>query len=321
MPNGLSFNLQYDVSTVALLDYLDSSGLHQPIDLDRAFRALAESVCPDGDINYLGRGCNQIFAWGPWLYLLVSRGDVSMFELSSGYLRSHLPSALDNNNLLLSGLSNHSRQLWWDYHYCSVYVAHLLLWLVLARRKLDETGLKGRSHFSPTSSYGGDSGIQILRTDNAFLATFSGRREYLAERGPLVEAIWTSHHGALHKGAFGPWQKAFGFNWSTPSVQLNYFGIMKVSGRSASLEPFFAPVDSLINNDELVLSYQCPRASLFAANMPTLNSSLISDVSVEADGELVPVSYAGSLVTQYGVETLLQSVPRRARIWKIRIKL
>ena len=72
LPIGLSFNLQYDVATVAVLQYLRSNG--ENIDISVELGALLNAVAPDGDINYFGRGTNQIFAWGLWVYLLSSAG-------------------------------------------------------------------------------------------------------------------------------------------------------------------------------------------------------------------------------------------------------
>lgn len=72
IPKGKSFNLQYDVSTVAVMQFLRARG--KELDISKELGALLNVVAPDGDINYLGRGTNQIFAWGPWIYLLASAG-------------------------------------------------------------------------------------------------------------------------------------------------------------------------------------------------------------------------------------------------------
>lgn len=321
LPKGVSFNLQYDVSTVAILDLLDHVGIAQPIGLDKAYRALAEALCPDGDINYLGRGCNQVFAWGPWIYLLASRGDAGLMRLCAGYLRDRLPSMLENDNLLLNALPGSRRQLWWDYHYCSVYTAHLLLWLVLARRRLEDGATSAGDGLVPSVSFGMDSGVRILRSDKAFVATFSGRREYLAESGPTLSALWTARRGAIHKGSFGPWQKAFGLNWSSPSVQLNHFGLLGVARGRAAVKPRFVPIAAELGEDEALLTYRCSRECLSALNLPMLDASFAEDVSADADGKPVRLRRVGSIVTQYGLEALFQSAPCKARVWTIRVRL
>ena len=217
LPLGLSFNLQYDVATVAVMQFLRTSG--EKMDLSKETGALINAVCPDGDINYFGRGTNQIFAWGLWIYLLASSGQKEV-EHSLEYLENKLPNMLKNKNLMLNDYPGEEKYMWWDYHYCSVYLAHFLFWLVMAY--VDEK----KAIIYPKIVNNGSSGIHIYRNNNVFVATFDGRTEYLAEKGPLVVAAWTKKTGVIFKGAFGPWQGAFGNKHMQKGITLNnYVGI------------------------------------------------------------------------------------------------
>ena len=317
LPRGTSFNLQYDVSSVALLDLLESRGIDQPVKLDDAYSALLACVLPDGDINYLGRGCNQVFAWGPWIYLLRRRGETSALDLGLGYLSDFLPVMLENENLLLNDLPGADRQLWWDYHYCSVYTAHLLLWLVLAQKA------KPISPVPPSClTRFSDTGIEILRNDSAMAVTFSGRREYLAERGPEVAAIWTSRHGAIHKGSFGPWLKAFGFKHSFPGVLLNHFGLLRVGGHGAtSMQPFLVPVSMRISEGRLIIEYKPTRRAPCCLNLPVHPSVDVGDIAVYADDKSADLMGMGGIITQYGFEKIFQTAPHEVDAWRVEITL
>ena len=43
---------------------------------------------PDGDINYLDRGTNQIFAWGLGIYLLAPSGQQDALKCAIAYLET-----------------------------------------------------------------------------------------------------------------------------------------------------------------------------------------------------------------------------------------
>lgn len=317
LPRGTSFNLQYDISTVALLDLLETLGIEQPLDVQKAFMALTACVLPDGDVNYLGRGCNQIFAWGPWLYLLKRRGDEASQRLAADFLVPRAATMLENENILLNCLPGKDRDLWWDYHYSSVYAAHFLLWLALARR----TEPSGASSSAESAGNFADSGVLITKSEDAMAVVFSGRREYLAERGPEVEALWTKRRGIIHKGAFGPWCGAFGNLWSAPSVVFNHFGLLRAGGRRGGLQPLFVPVEATISEDFITLRLSCRRPRVAVFNAPLRLEEAAEDISVAADGAKVPFRRSGAVVTQYGDETLYQTAPIKAKTWQVKIRL
>lgn len=318
LPRGTSFNLQYDVSTVALLDLVETLGIDQPLELERALLSLRACTLPDGDVNYLGRGCNQVFAWGPWLYLLKRRGDVASQRLAIDFFAPRAVEMLGNENILLNGLPGRERQLWWDYHYCSVYSAHLLLWLTLALRARP---LGATHHAAVPAGDFADSGVFITRGEDAMVVVFSGRREYLAERGPEVEALWTRRRGAIHKGSFGPWLGAFGNQWSAPMAAFNHFGLVGARGKRGRMLPLFAPVGTSLSDGCLTLRFSCMRRVTAAFNAPLLTGAAAEDILVAADETDVPLRRAGAVVTQYGVEALYQTVPIKARTWQVKIRL
>jgi len=221
LPKGRSFSLQYNVATVAFMQFLRVYG--DNINLDLQLGALLNSVFPDGDINYLGRGTNQIFAWGPWIYLLSS-ARIKELDRALLYLENHLPTALANNNILLNEFPGNEKNLWWDYHYCSVYTAHILFWLIMALKDYDKKPIY------PKLVVDGSSGLQIYKNDSFFIATFNGRTEYLSERGPAIEGIWTRNSGTINKGTLGPWYGLFGNKYvQADSTLRNFTGLMNTN--------------------------------------------------------------------------------------------
>ena len=314
LPKGRSFSLQYDVATVAFLQYLRVTG--GEIDLSLETGALLNAVCPDGDINYFGRGTNQIFAWGLWVYLLASSGQKELGN-ALGYLEKHLPVMLSNNNIMLNDYPGQEKYMWWDYHYCSVYTAHLLLWLVLAYRDFEKSGIE------PELVTDGSSGVHVYRGDDAFAVVFDGRSEYFAEAGPVVAAAWTKRSGIIFKGSFGPWHGLFGNRYIQPDVTLrNFMGLTeieteqhkqtllmrirsKVRGDAVeTVRPCFVIPDVDVSSG-LVVTYHVDKPLLL--NIPLLNGGL----SVTEDGGKLELYEAMRLRNQYGWITLKQCLVKQ----------
>ena len=59
LPKGMSFNLQYDVATVAVLQYLRNHG--EELDISKETGSLLNAVAPDGDINYFDNWGSSCF--------------------------------------------------------------------------------------------------------------------------------------------------------------------------------------------------------------------------------------------------------------------
>lgn len=330
LPKGTSFNLQYDVATVAVLQFLRCRG--ESIDISKELGALLAAVAPDGDINYFGRGTNQIFAWGLWIFLLKSTGQKEELARAVNYLGDKLPKILKNNNLMLNYESGGDKYLWWDYHYCSVYTAHLLFWLIMA---LDENN---RNNVNAITSNIHDSGINIIRKGGWFAVTFSGRREYLSEKGPSLVALGKSDGSMLIKGIFGPLGGAFGNNYTIPDIVIrNYCGLIDVGHeRSAkqkrilekiysliklqnktklSILPLFVDIRIHINEEGIVLNWlnssDCHAMFIFSSYQKINNARLY------VDGEKVNLLYTGSIKDQYGIKYIYQGRIQKGSNWKL----
>lgn len=330
LPVGLSFNLQYDVATVAVMQYLRVQG--NQVDIAKELGALLEAEAPDGDINYLGRGTNQIFAWGLWIYLLASSGQEAALNRAIAYLEKYLPIALKNNNLMLNDIPGEEKYMWWDYHYCSVYTAHLLMWLNLAR-----------NHFKkeivvPLKYAPGDSGVIIQRDESYFVALFRGRREYLAESGPMLSAFWTKKHGMLYKGNFGPYGGAFGQMYSNNDFTLynslalwksgnqNIKGKIwtriwakmhwKIKEKKDSIDKVHIEVVKKRKSIDIICS-----CTTKAKRFLVLPFSKVDGISITIDGKKIQFNEVAKIRNQYGWTKLVMSRPENGIKWTISASL
>lgn len=340
LPKGLSMNLQYDLSTVAVMAFINEETGEKRFDISELGNALIQAMLPDGDINYLGRGCNQIFAWGPWLYLLCSLGQKVYYEQSLSFLYEHVFSAIANDNLMLNSYAGEEKYLWWDYHYASVYLAHLYMWLVLAQK----LGDKQEAVVPQLSTFGGESGIKVYRQEKSFVCIFGGRKEYLAEYGPVVAALWTQKYGMLHKGAFGPWQGAFGNQYSVSiAVMLNFLGLLKIRENSrinenrllkkagvqfpvaagVELTPLLVPVSISKKNGQLSLVFSPKIKGRLVFNLPLGTKTIQpnTDVQLFIDGHSERLYAIGTIRNQYGVCDIMQTLPREGTVWELKIDL
>jgi hypothetical protein len=310
LPLGRSFSLQYNVATVAFLQFLRVR--NESLDLSAELGALLNAVCPDGDINYLGRGTNQIFGWGLWIYLLASSEQMELGR-ALDYLEEHLPVMLANNNIMLNDNPGSEKYMWWDYHYCSVYTAHLFLWLVLALRDY------GKMAIEPVLSTGTDSGVHVYRNNEAFAVVFDGRTEYPAEAGPSVAAIWTKTSGAIHKGVFGPWYGLFGNKYINPDTSIrNFLGLYNLAPRKNRVRVLEILRKNNHNTMELTEkpSFIVPNVELSntvkisysVSELPCVLNIPIScgDVSVKNNGAEMRTTEAMKIKNQYGWVTVKQ---------------
>ena len=331
LPIGLSFNLQYDVATVALLQYLRSTG--EKIDISVELGALINAVSPDGDINYLGRGTNQIFAWGLWIYLLASSGKKSQLQIALNYIKNKIPVMLQNNNMMLNEWAGEEKYMWWDYHYCSVYTAHLLFWLLLAMEQMDLYPVKEKV-IEPR-----DSGVKIYRDTNYFIVTFDGRREYLAENGPCIVALWTQSAGMIIKGTFGPWQGAFGNKYNVVEATIrNFCGVYSVVQNKnffknryirkmlpnlklptmEKVTPLFERFVVSIQEECICIKWKFKGNSNKFLSVPCIENK--KSVSVRVDGKIVRTVNSSLIRNQYTWVKLLQTDILDGTNWELIIR-
>lgn len=331
LPVGMSFNLQYDVATVAVMQFLRVGG--ESLDLSKEMGALLNAVCSDGDINYLGRGTNQIFAWGLWIYLLAS-GGLDEIERALDYLDKRLPTTLQNNNIMLNDYLGEEKFMWWDYHYCSVYTAHLLFWLVLAWKDYSKKSIKHKLIVD------GSSGLRIIKNDKLFIAIFKGRSEYLSERGPVVAAIWTQEKGSVCKGTFGPWLDPFGNKYLQAECTIkNNCGLFKAdvqgsfvcnryvkklfpnrkSEKKISLQPFFSEIEIKENNNNIEIAWQSNSHNHFIWSIPSL--CCYSPGILIVDGKEIRTDNTQMIRNQYGWNYLFTTKYMNGNNWIFRIPL
>lgn len=334
IPKGKSFNLQYDIAVVSVMQFLKIRGIEY--NLSKEVRFLLDVVSPDGDINYQGRGTNQIFAWGLWIYLLSSAGFEEQLSNALNYIEPLVCQMFEKHNLMLNMFDGEEKYLWWDYHYCSVYCAHFILWLVLSLLDDKKNSIKFRGEFIDN-----DTGLTIYRSDNTFVSVFNGRKKYLAEKGPSICSLWTRQHGMIFKGSFGPWQGAFGNKYSNETILRNFIGLLSVNEKyglspnklfrrilnrlhiadSVSINPAFPPVSVVSNENELILSWFFYNRSRALLNFPVFEEIGNLNIGLYVDGKRVEMIQVGKLKNQYGWCDLLQSHQKYGKQWTLRIKL
>jgi hypothetical protein len=183
-----------------------------------------------------------------------------------------------------------------------------------------------------------DTGLHIYRSDDYFVAVFDGRKEYLAEQGPSVCALWTKTHGFLFKGSFGPWQGLFG-NLHCPqeTVINNYFGPIRVKGNkdyqnnrliryflphlrseaSVSVKPVFvSPIIRDENPQYIEIEFSSSRG--VQLNIPVLNNVEWKPVVVSGD-EPIQVNEVLALRNQYGLMKVYRSTLRHSESLVVRV--
>lgn len=250
LPKGTSFNFQYHMFTTAMLAFLKVRGT-AIADVDKAISRAIDMMDAEGDINYLGRGNNQIFAWGPAIYL-YSLASPDALSKAWRYIEERSLTAIKNDNLIVNTFSGAEKSWWWDYHFCSVYIAHYAFWLVLTA--VEERGLTWK--YTETTET--DSGVHFHK-GKYFIATFDGRKHYLAESGKVISNI--SKEGKTYfKGAFGPYYKEYGFKYSSPADSLhNFIGMLQTGKRlGVYTEKVVYPERIEVTDGKIVLIFRKP---------------------------------------------------------------
>ena len=337
LPIGSSYNLQYNVSSLATLQLIEKRWRDLGLDLSASLDFLQQNVLPDGDINYLGRGTNQIFAWGPWLYSLSLAHRECGLSAALDFLSERYATAAGNSNILLNEFQGSEKSFWWDYHYCSVYHAHFLFWSVLALRDYaSEPSLL-------IEEIGSGTGLSLTREDFGGAAVFSGRSTYLAESGPSVCALWLSELGVLFKGGYGPWKGMFGNKYSFPeAVFQNHIGLVsvekkqrpfiesrvvrkllgaKADDRQVQIRPEFADIHVEPGQASLSIVFSTSDISAYL-NVPIFEE-FYSCVRIElsVDGQKLESKRVGKSLNQYGWVDINRSVLGKGKRWKIEIFL
>lgn len=342
LPKGASFNLQYCVSTAAVVELISRrfGAIEQlpKIELETTAQTLYGLVFPDGDVNYMGRGCNQIFAWGPWLYFSARYVEPELRSASERFLAERFPTARDNRSLMLNAYDGADRALWWDYHHYTVYLAHLLMWNELAE------GVAAAESVRVQPGAPSDSGLRVYKSDSYFAVAFQGRKHYLVERGPALVGVWSKKSGVLFKCGRGPANGMFSNkNFNPFTSYVGHFGLVEIDERpkriknkilrkicarfcsqnaSISFKPVFCGVAFEETPDGLALTLRtddkgaAPRAFV----LPVLNALNAEDVCVYSDSERLALRKLAQIPTQYGEASVLASRANNAREWRLVVK-
>lgn len=335
LPKGLSFNLQYNIATVAVLQFFKN--INKNIEITKEFNALMSLISPDHDINYLGRGTNQIFAWGLWIYLLSSSSDKE-YNNAIYYLENRLDIMLKNNNIMLNKWNGNEKYLWWDYHYCSVYTAHLLMWLVLAKKDRNKYKISRFENYELS-----DSGVDIEKNENFFVAKFNGRKEYLAEKGPVITNLWLDGLGCIIKGSFGPWRGSFGMKYSNNDVLNNFMGLIQVTYNKnfsnyrilrkfhihtkdkeyIKLCPYFAPIDLVVEENIMYIKWVVKSEKDMFLNIPVLyqKKDFKNHIELFVDNMKIPLIDNAIIRNQYDWCMLLRSNTIKGNEWLLKITI
>ena len=299
LPKGKSFNFQYHVYTTAMLDFLSRryENVKKP---DLAIECCEKMLDCEGDINYLGRGNNQIFAWGPALYVFYENKKEPALLKSTEYFNNRINRSIEKMNLIMSDLPGEDRNWWWDYHYASVYFAHLSYWLTLTYIDVPEVNA-----VATDTIHCSDSGVHFYNGANEFVCVFDGRKHYLAEKGPIVANIGFKDLGTVFKGPLGPCGGQFGNKYSNHlSTIINYFGpIEKISvfGYCALKNIFPKSISIHMNDSKICIDYdlgKCYKNVFFSIPIHCDKSDI--DLKVLFDGKNMDAKSVGCYVGPYG---------------------
>jgi hypothetical protein len=334
LPPGSSYNLQYNISSLASMQLMRTRWQHQEFDLARSLGYLLDRILPDGDINYVGRGTNQIFAWGPWLYSLSSARKSDALGVALQFVEKRYPEACNKSNILFNDFLGVEKVFWWDYHYCSVYHAHFLLWCVLALRDY------GVCEMQEGAVSGAGTGLTLARGDFGGVAMFAGRTAYLAEAGPAICALWLSDGAMLFKGGLGPWEGVFGRKYSyADAVFQNHFGLVSQSAtspisehrlirkllpkrrldRSARIRPIFADPQVEIGPDRCSVLFSTDGHAGYL-NVPVFEQQADKiQVEFSVDGKKLETILMGRSRNQYGWIHVLRSRASEGKRWTVTI--
>lgn len=336
LPKGTSYNLQYHITSLASLQLLLSRRPNSKIETRHCQNFLHKRVLPDGDINYCGRGTNQIFAWGPWLYLLASSGISGKLGLALQFLESRYSVAAANRNILLNSFLGPEKSFWWDYHHCSVYHAHFLLWSVLALRDF------GAARTFGVEGSGEDTGLEYITGKSGGAAIFAGRSIYLAEAGPAICALWISDRGTLFKGGLGPWQGMFGKLYSfADTVLQNHFGLISQGDpkrligsqikrrlgiiyeeeRRVLTRPIFSELSVKDTPMGLDIEFKTDEPVSAYLNVPIFDEQMGGiKLEMSVDSSKLPAMLIAKSRNQYGWISVNRSHVAYGKVWKLSVR-
>lgn len=315
LPKGTSFNFQYHMFTTSVLAFLKVRGI-DVADLNAAVSRAIDMMDYQGDINYLGRGNNQIFAWGPASYLYSVLENREVYNKAFDYVQNRAIKAIKKDNLILNDFDGAEKNWWWDYHFCSVYIAHYAFWLMLAAIENKEM------LYEYKAASASDSGVHIHKREYC-VVTFDGRKHYLAESGKVIADITDKEGTCYFKGAFGPYYKEYGFKYSSPADSLhNFIGIMQQGTKfgyfvEKPIYPNDIEVKEKGSSVEIALKYKKKVKGI--VNLPLFTDTSCVCVMDDA-GKDIDVRLNKKFKGPYGMVNLYQSGEITTSILQIKIE-
>jgi hypothetical protein len=298
-------------------------------DINQRVNSLLGTIINDGDINYFGRGTNQIFAWGYWFYLISSISNIEDSVYYDKVVESYkffddrISNTIENSNIFLNDYEGKDKYLWWDYHYESVYLSNLFFWLTMSIK-----GENDRKTLKTSQVFYSDSGIQKINLKNFEVTLFKGRKKYLAEKGPIITSLSYSNFGVIYKGSFGPWNDTFGKKYSVNSITLrNFFGLLevrtdkmlksKILGKIKSsfniksyerVRPIFVNVQVGENEKFYTLTFSLNKKKHVVLNFPCMITNIdINSISLYNSEGKINLTRLGYFYNQYQLITWYQS--------------
>lgn len=308
LPKGKSFNFQYHIYTTSMMNFL--SRRIQNVDIPiMGIQRSRDLIDLTGDINYLGRGCNQIFAWGAAFYLFYTCNLGEELSIIMDYFMRGFKIALGNKNLIMNDTDGKERVWWWDYHFSTVYYGHLVFWLAMTY--IDSSCDLEIERNKEKICW--DSGVSIYREHGSFCCIFNGRKHYLAEKGPLVVNIGMNNVGTVFKGALGPFAGMFGNKYANyvTSIQ-NYFGPIRKKiylGKYLIIRNIFPQtISTLMEGDCIVIKFDFGKVvNHIYFSIPLLCPEESVRINLFADEKKVEVVHSDIYYGPYGKTNRLES--------------
>lgn len=323
LPLGYSFNQQYAISTLAVV--VKHELPVQGLDIVKAYQAIANLTDHEGDVNFFGRGANQIFAWGPWIHLCIQIGDLEGAKKAVGFVLGRINS-IKNGNIHLNDNDPADRLFWTDYHYSSVYICHFYMWLELAKKQLASGVISNQNIINREKESNGVVDFGAFR-----IITFMGTSNYTCERGPTIANISHEKYGAIVKGGLGPYQDDFSATHVSPTLALaNNFGFWRVIksnrltktlyGLSTRYDFCYLNFTCSARSQGLSISWSNPNSDVVKLNLPVqigVTESLKFELFLDEEPRLL--RFCGIFPSIYDEVKLFESEATTAK--KIRLEI
>ncbi|MFW3361839.1 hypothetical protein ACN2A0_04150 [Aerococcus viridans] len=274
----------------------------------------------------MGRGTNQIFAWGPWIYLVkknITSFDSKVYK-TLNYFNNAYKDSFVNGNIIMNNYEASNKDLWWDYHHSSVYQSHLVMWMSLSMLNIDnKVELKGIKNFKITPKTKKKSGIRVINNPSFYIFLHDGSQEYFAEIGPAIYNIWTSNVGTIFKGGYGPTASSFGLkSLNIFDALINHCGPIHIGYKNNQIKISYSTkaIDIKKQNDHLIIRYEVDRSKVSMFNFAYFKELEFDWKILNDQGRVLKYTKNHSK-NQYGDIAVIQTDNYLTKYWYLKIKL